>query len=57
MNIFYLDSDPKLAAQQICNVHVNKMIIESCQMLSTAHHILNGHKENHQSDPLGSNSR
>lgn len=42
MNIFYLDSDPKVAARQICNVHVNKMIIESCQMLSVAHHELDG---------------
>lgn len=42
MNIFYLDTDPALAARQICDVHVRKMIIESCQMLSTAHHMLDG---------------
>lgn len=40
MNIFYLDSDPVSSARQICMVHVRKMIIESTQMLSTAHHVL-----------------
>lgn len=40
MNIFYTDSDPIIAARNLCNVHVNKMIIESAQMLSTAHHVL-----------------
>lgn len=41
MNIFYLDRDPYHAAKQICDIHVNKMIIESAQMLSAAHHVLN----------------
>lgn len=36
MNIFYLDENPVVAAQLHCDGHVNKMIIESCQMLSTA---------------------
>lgn len=40
MNIFYLNSDPKVAAREVCAVHVRKMIVESTQMLSTAHHIL-----------------
>jgi len=40
VNIFVLDNDPKLAAQYHCNKHVVKMILESCQLLSTAHHIL-----------------
>jgi hypothetical protein len=35
MNIFALDMDPKLAAQYHCDQHVNKMILESAQMLST----------------------
>lgn len=35
MNIFALDDDPKLAAQYHCDVHVNKMITETAQMLST----------------------
>jgi hypothetical protein len=42
MNIFYLDKDPKVAAQMACDKHVSKMIVESCQMLSTAHRILDG---------------
>lgn len=42
MNIFYTNRCPIVSAQSLCNVHVNKMIIESCQMLSTAHHVLDG---------------
>ena len=39
MNIFYLDEDPKLAAIYQYNKHVVKMILESAQMLCTAHHV------------------
>ena len=42
MNIFYLDSDPKICAQYHCDKHVVKMILETAQMLSTAHHVLDG---------------
>ena len=42
MNIFYLDKDPIVAARMSCDKHVCKMIIESAQMLSTAHRILDG---------------
>ena len=42
MNIFVLDNDPKLAAQYQCDKHVVKMIVESAQMLSTAHRVLDG---------------
>ena len=38
MNIFYLDRDPELAAIYQYNKHVVKMILESAQMLCTAHH-------------------
>jgi hypothetical protein len=38
MNIFYLDECPKKAAQVQYNKHVVKMILESAQMLCTAHH-------------------
>ena len=38
MNIFYLDKDPVRAAQYQYNKHVVKMILESAQMLCTAHH-------------------
>mgnify|MGYP006271713743 FL=1 len=42
MNIFILDTDPIVAAQWQCDKHVVKMIVESAQMLSTAHRILDG---------------
>ena len=38
MDIFYLNSDPKKAAVIQYNKHVVKMILESAQMLCTAHH-------------------
>jgi len=37
MNIFYLDEDPKTCAQYHCDTHCNKMILETAQLLSTAH--------------------
>lgn len=37
MNIFYLDKDPKEAAKHQYNKHIVKMILESAQMLCTAH--------------------
>jgi hypothetical protein len=42
MNIFYLDKDPIKAAQLSCDTHVVKMIVESAQMLSTAHRMIDG---------------
>ena len=42
MNIFYLDRDPVVAAQMMCDKHVVKMILESAQMLSTTHRVLDG---------------
>ena len=42
MNIFVLDKDPHIAAQMHCDKHVPKMIVESAQMLSTAHRLLDG---------------
>jgi len=42
MNIFYLDRDPEIAAQMMCDKHVVKMILESAQMLCTAHRVLDG---------------
>lgn len=40
MNIFILNTNPQQAAQDHCDQHVIKMILESAQMLSTAvrHH-------------------
>ena len=42
MNIFYLDSDPKLCAEMHVDKHVVKMIIEYAQLMSTAHRVLDG---------------
>jgi hypothetical protein len=39
MNIFYLDHDPLICAQYHTDSHVVKMILESCQMLCTVHHL------------------
>ena len=38
MNIFYLHEDPQLAASYMYDKHKVKMILESAQMLCTAHH-------------------
>ena len=45
MNLFILNDDPILAAQQQCDKHVVKMIIESAQMLSTTHRMVDGKME------------
>lgn len=42
MNIFYVHPDPHIAAQQMVDRHVIKMILESAQLLSTAHRLLDG---------------
>ena len=42
MNIFVVDNNPTIAAQELCDKHVVKMIVESGQMLSTAHRVLDG---------------
>ena len=36
MNIFVVDNDPKIAARDLCDKHVIKMILESAQMLCSA---------------------
>lgn len=42
MNIFYLHEDPKQCAEWMVDKHVVKMILESAQLLSTAHRVLDG---------------
>jgi hypothetical protein len=42
MNIFVLDANPITAARFHNDRHVVKMILESCQLLATAHHVLDG---------------
>jgi len=40
MNIFYTEDCPIECSLHHCDIHVNKMIIEYSQLLSTAHHVL-----------------
>lgn len=42
MNIFFLDQNPRLCAQYHVDKHCVKMIVEYCQLLSTAHRVLDG---------------
>jgi hypothetical protein len=42
MNIFILSENPTDAAKLQCDKHVPKMVLESAQMLSTAHRMLDG---------------
>ena len=55
MNIFYLDRDPYEAARLQCDRHVVKMILETAQLLSTAHNELDGgqiaYKSTHKNHP------
>ena len=55
MNLFYLHRDPYKAARMQCDRHVVKMILETAQMLSTAHVELDGrqvaYKATHKNHP------
>lgn len=54
MNIFYLDNDPWRCAVRHCDKHVVKMILETAQLLSTAHHELGStapYKSTHRNHP------
>jgi hypothetical protein len=57
MNIFYLSEDPNEAAKMMYNKHVVKMILESAQLLCTAHIISDGeaadvpYKATHKNHP------
>ena len=57
MNIFFLDKFPMRAVQQYCDKHVVKMILETAQLLSTAHHELGSamaphvYKSTHKNHP------
>lgn len=42
MNIFKLSECPFKSAEMMCDKHVVKMIIETAQLLSTAHRVLDG---------------
>ena len=45
MNIFYLDHDTEKCAEYHVDKHVVKMILEYCQLLSTAHRLSDGLQE------------
>ena len=54
MNIFYLHHDPKLCAQYHVDKHVVKMILETAQLLSTAHWLSGGegpYRATHKNHP------
>ncbi len=42
MNCFYVDARPRAAARMLCDTHVTKMVLETAQLLSTAHRVLDG---------------
>jgi hypothetical protein len=42
MNVFYLNEDPVKCAEEHCDKHVVKMVIEYAQLLSTAHRVNDG---------------
>lgn len=42
MNVFYLDKCPRQCAEWMVDKHVVKMIVESAQLLSTAHRVMDG---------------
>jgi len=42
MNIFFISRDPVQAAEWMVDKHVVKMILESAQLLSTAHRVIDG---------------
>lgn len=44
MNIFYIEEIPADIAKSLIDRHVVKMVLESAQMLSTAHRLLDGVK-------------
>ena len=46
MNLFVLDKNPMISASYLCNTHLNKMLIESLQILSDC-------ARNHQIDSEG----
>ncbi len=52
MNIFYLSHKPSRCARWHCDKHVVKMILESCQLLYTAHHLNGGTAKVESSAPI-----
>lgn len=42
MNVFYLDNDTQVSARNLVDKHIVKMPLETIQLLSTAHRLLDG---------------
>ena len=53
MNIFYLDENPWVNAEMHCDKHCVKMILETAQMLCTAHRSLDGDEQADKAPPSG----
>ena len=60
MNIFRLHDDVELCAQYQTNSHLVKMMVEQCQLMSTAHHVAGSrvpkdelYKATHRNHPSG----
>ena len=55
MNLFVTDPRPTTCAEEHCDVHLRKMIVETAQLLSTAHTELDGvqvaYKPTHKNHP------
>lgn len=53
MNIFYIEENPADIAKSLIDRHVVKMVLESAQMLSTTHRLLDGVKTGNKFVLLG----
>lgn len=55
MNIFITSLNPEICAAQHCDIHLRKMIVETAQLLSTAHVMIDGvqvaYKKTHHNHP------
>lgn len=55
MNLFVTHSSQTLCARAHCDVHLNKMMVECAQLLSTAHYVVTGnqvgYKPTHKNHP------
>lgn len=49
MNIFFIDKDPEIAAKAMADKHIVKMILETAQILCTAHRVIDGTPYTHTS--------
>ena len=56
MNIFYLSQKPSRCARWHCDKHVVKMILETAQLLYTAHWVLSGGKPDFVTAPYRKNT-